>query len=59
MRCYIKRANRECYFAKHIGLDMLPNHWVIFKTDAKEFENVKEARKCIKMYKLKNCEVEK
>ena len=65
MKCYIRRYDNEnkvwkdSWFRKHIGIPMCPNHWTIFKSEAKEFDSVKEARWYINFYKLKNCEVEK
>lgn len=58
MKCWIKRLNRDVYFENHIGVEMCPNKWT-YKTDAKLFDSVAEARATIKVYKLKNCEVEK
>lgn len=59
MKCYIRRIqkDRETFFEKHLW--GYRNHWVIFKTEAKEFGSVKEARWFINFYKLKNCEVVK
>ena len=61
MKCYIKTncMNKDMYFAKHIGLDICPNHWVLNKDEAKLFDSVEQARKAIKKYNLKRCEVEK
>lgn len=50
--------NRDSYFNKHIGIDVCPNLWT-YKFEAKLFDSVAEARATIKVYKLKNCEVEK
>ena len=58
MKCWIKRLNSDAYFEKHIGLEMCQNKWT-YKHDAKLFDSVAEARATIKVYKLKNCEVEK
>lgn len=63
MKCYIRRYNEkentwlDSWFCKHLWGTQ--NHWATFKGEAKQFESVKEARAFIKMYKLKNCEVEK
>lgn len=61
MRCYVRKYNekldRYSYFAKNWGEN--ENHWVQLKQEAREFNNVKEARWAIKKYRLKNCEVEK
>lgn len=63
MKCYIRRYDekeqiwKDSWFNKHLWGEQ--NHWTIFKSEAKEFESVKEARWFIKMYNLKNCEVEK
>lgn len=56
MRCRIKRINRDSYFNKHIDKNI--NHWT-YEYDAKIFNSVAEARAAIKIYKLKNVEVEK
>ena len=56
MKYYIKRIN-EGYYKLHI-IGAL-NHWVFTKEEAKLFNSVKDARKEIKKYNLKNCEVEK
>lgn len=58
MKCWIKKSNSDAYFEKHIGVEMCPNKWT-YKQDAKLFDNVAEARATIKVYKLRNCEVEK
>lgn len=58
MKCWIKRLNRDVYFENHIGVEMCPNKWT-YKSEAKLFDSVAEARATIKVYKLKNCEVEK
>lgn len=58
MKCWIKRIDRDSYFNKHIGIDICPNLWT-YKSEAKLFDSVAEARATIKVYKLKNCEVEK
>ena len=59
--CYIRRYVNQiedyCYFAKHFGTN--DNHWVLTKSEAKQFWNVRDAKWTIKNYKLKNCEVEK
>ena len=58
MKCWIKRLNRDVYFENHIGVEMCPNKWT-YKSEAKLFDSVAEARATIKVYKLKNCEVKK
>ena len=57
MKCYLRRIqkDRETWFARHLWENK--NHWVMFKEEAKEFGNVKEARWFIKFYNIKNCEV--
>lgn len=63
MKCCIRRYDEEkeefkdSYFDKHLWGNQ--NHWVHLKQDAKVFASVKEARWIIKLYKLKNCKVEK
>lgn len=60
MNCYIKRNNekieKQSYFARNISKNI--NHWVQLKQEAKLFRTVKDARRIIKHYKLRNCEVE-
>lgn len=60
MNCCIKRYNekieRHSYFARNIGKNI--NHWVQLRIEAKMFDTIKEAKRIIKHYKLKNCEVE-
>lgn len=56
MKCYIKRINNDTYFNKNLGENF--NHWTP-KREAKEFESVADARATMKIYKLKNVEVEK
>ena len=58
MKCRIKRLNNEMYFNKHLGIEICPNRWS-FKEEAKIFNTVAEARATIKLFKIKNCEVEK
>lgn len=58
MKCWIKRNNSDAYFEKHIGVEICPNKWT-YKPEAKLFDSVAEARATIKVYKLKNCGVEK
>ena len=58
MKCWIKRLNSDAYFEKNLGIEMCPNKWAN-KQNAKLFDSVAEARAIIKVYKLKNCEVEK
>ena len=63
MKCYIRRFDKEknefrdVYFNKHLFENQ--NHWVGTKQDAKLFNTVAEARATIKLYKIKNVEVEK
>ena len=61
MKCYIKTKcmDRDIYFAKHLGIEMCPNKWVMFKEEAQLFDSVDHARKAIKKFNLKRCEVEK
>ncbi len=56
MKCYIKSKKYNVYFNKHIIWHM--NHWTS-KTEARLFKTIKEAKDCIKRYKLKNIEIEK
>lgn len=56
MKCYIKSKKYGVYFNKHIIENM--NHWTP-KTEARLFKTIKEAKDCIKRYKLKNIEIEK
>ena len=62
MKCYIRRYNKDekewgfGYLAEHHSF---MDHWVMDKREAKQFQSVKEARWFIKIYKIKNCEVEK
>jgi len=60
MKCYIRRFKdgefKVGYYKIHIIKNI--NHWVYTKEEAKLFNSVKEARREIKKYKLKNCEVE-
>lgn len=58
MKCRIKRIDRDSYFNKHLGLEMCPNLWT-YRDNAKVFNSVAEARATIKLFKLKNVEVEK
>ena len=55
MKCYIKKINSIAYFDKNNGFQ---NHWV-YKENAKLFDTIGEAKATIKVYKLKNVEVEK
>lgn len=55
MKCRIKRTNNDSYFSKNIGFQ---NHWT-YKEEAKLFESVAEGRAAIKLYKLKNVEIDK
>ena len=63
MKCYIRRYDNEEQIWKDSWLNRhlwgTQNHWVTTREGAKRFGSVKEARWFIKMYKLKNCEVEK
>lgn len=56
MKCYIKKIGNETYFNKNIATRM--NHWTP-KIEAKLFDSVADARAIIKIYKLKNIEIEK
>lgn len=58
MKCRIKKVDRDSYFNKHIGLESCPNLWG-YRDNAKVFNSVAEGRIAIKLYKLKNVEVEK
>jgi hypothetical protein len=53
MKCRIKKNNS--YFNKNIGFQ---NHWT-YRDEAKTFDSVEDARKTIKLYKIKNVEIEK
>ena len=55
MKCRIKRIDNDSYFNKNIGFQ---NHWT-YRNEAKVFDNVPEARATIKVYKIKNAEIEK
>ncbi len=54
MKCRIKRKGNDSYFNKNIGFQ---NHWT-YKEEAKVFNSVAEGRISLKVYKLKNVEVE-
>ncbi len=58
MKCRIKKLNSEMYFNKHLGIEMCPNKWT-FKDEAKVFDSVAEGRATMKVYKLKNVEIDK
>ena len=58
MKCRIKRIGNDSYFNKHLGIGMCPNHWT-YKDSAKVFNSVAEARTTIKVYKIKNVEIER
>lgn len=58
MKCRIKKIGRDVYFNKHVGIAMCPNLWT-YRDEAKTFNSVAEGRATIKLYKLKNVEVEK
>ena len=59
---YIRRYNKETeewgntFWANNYGNE---NHWVVDRVEAHKFDSVADARKCIKKYKIRNCEVEK
>lgn len=55
MKCRIKRVDNDSYFNKNIGFQ---NHWT-YVNEAKVFGSVADARATIKVFKLKNVEVEK
>ena len=57
MKCRIKRINSDSYYNKHLGIGICPNHWT-YRDEAKIFSSVAEARAIIKVYKLKDVEVE-
>ena len=61
MKCFIvrKELKMKMYYSKHLGLDGQQNHWVFDRQEAKLFPTVAEARKEIRINKLKNVEVEK
>lgn len=64
--CYIKRITRDkennvlrqMYFAKHLGLNINQNHWVLDMREAKKYFDGRTAQGVIKKYKLKDCIVE-
>lgn len=56
MKCRIKRIGNDSYFNKNISVGI--NHWV-YREEAKVFDSVAEAKAIIKVYKLKNIEIEK
>lgn len=56
MKCRIKRKDKDSYFNTHIATNV--NHWED-KVNAKVFNTIAEARTTIKIYKLKNIEIEK
>jgi hypothetical protein len=58
MKCRIKKVGRDSYFNKHIGIDICPNLWG-YRDNARIFDSVAEGRAAIKLYKLKNADVEK
>lgn len=55
MKCRIKRINNDSYFDKNLGFQ---NHWT-YKEESKLFNSVAEGRAAIKLYKLKNVEIDK
>lgn len=61
MKCFIvkKEIKMKMYYSKHLGFEGMENHWVLDRQEAKLFPTVAEARKEIKINKLKNVEVEK
>lgn len=58
MKCYIKKQDSDVYFKKYLGMETAKCKWS-FKEEAKLFDSVGEAKATIKVYKLKNVEVEK
>jgi hypothetical protein len=46
------------YFNKHLGIGMCPNHWT-YKDSSKVFNSVAEGRAAMKVYRLKNVEIER
>ena len=61
MKCFIvkKEIKMKMYYSKHLGFEGMENHWVLDRQEAKLFPTVAEARKEIRINKLKNVEVEK
>lgn len=55
MKCRIKRVGNDSYFNKNIGFQ---NHWA-YINEAKVFDSVAEARATMKIFKIKNAEIEK
>lgn len=60
MKCYIRRFKDGKFGIGYFKLNVCSgfNHWVFTKQEAKLFDTVAKARKTIKKYKIKNCEVE-
>lgn len=56
MKCRIKKTNNDSYFNKHFGINN--NHWT-YRDESKIFDSIAEARAVIKVYKLKNVEIER
>lgn len=71
MKCYIRRYNKDEkewgfgylkpveYYDRSDKQNKYYIHWVADKKESMTFNSVKEARWFIKIYKIKNCEVEK
>ena len=61
MKCFIvrKALKVKMYYSKHLGFEGQQNQWVLDRQEAKLFPTVAEARKEIRINKLKNVEVEK
>lgn len=60
MKCYIRRFKNGEFGQGYFRLNICKgiNHWVFRLEEAKLFNSVKDARKAIKKYGIKNCEVE-
>lgn len=56
MKCRIKRIGNDSYFNKNISSGI--NHWT-YRDSAKVFNSVAEGRATMKIYKLKNVEIER
>lgn len=57
MKCFIKRNNM--YYKHYLGFAGCKIHWVMERQEAKLFNSVAEARKEIRINKIKNVEVVK
>ena len=56
MNCYIKRITNSTYFNKNISKGF--NHWTT-QREARIFDSVALAKAAIKIYNLKNVEIQK